>query len=133
MPGLPLRCGAGAEVGAIREKGLPRELSLFPSREAWESTRLKTGLTVRYQNRPSRRFKPCPRHQENILTQRIEKLKKPKRRLPASGSDANSIVLQDWITTITGSPQLISRWSGILLSESDGGPEQSGCKPEYTE
>ena len=30
MPGLPLRCRAGAEVGAIREKGRPRELSLFP-------------------------------------------------------------------------------------------------------
>jgi len=29
--------------------------------------------------------------------------------------------------------QLISRRFGILLSESDGGPEQSGCKPEYTE
>src|SRR2546427_10823217 len=133
MPGLPLRCRAGAEVGAIREKGVLESSACSRPREAWESTRLKTGLTVPIKDRPSRRFKPCPRHQENILTQRIEKLKKPKRRLPASGSDANSIVLQDWITTITGSPQLISRWFGILLSESDGGPEQSGCKPEYTE
>src|SRR2546425_4275636 len=73
MPGLPLRCRAGAEVGAIREKGVLESSACSRPREAWESTRLKTGLTVLIENRPSRRFKPCPRHQ-NILT--TEKLKR---------------------------------------------------------
>src|SRR3989441_1591811 len=77
MPGLPLRCRAGAEVGAIREKGVLESSACSRSREAWESTRLKTGLTVPIENRPSRRFKPCPRHQNILTIRKTEKAKSP--------------------------------------------------------